>query len=90
MAARGVRFDVLGADEIRQLEPALARRYVKALFQPDSAFVASPHRLVQAHAAQFQRLGGSYRAGARARRATDRWRRACSIANSASGRSMRW
>ena len=46
-------------DEIRQLEPALARRYVRALFQPDSAFVASPHRLVQCYAAQFQRLGGS-------------------------------
>lgn len=60
MQARGVRLDVLGADEIRQLEPSLARRYVKGLFQPDSAFVASPHRLVQAHAAQFQRLGGSF------------------------------
>ncbi len=59
MAARGVRCDVLGSDEIRQLEPALARRYVRALFQPDSAFVASPHRLVQCYAAQFQRLGGS-------------------------------
>jgi D-amino-acid dehydrogenase len=58
MAARGVRCDVLGADEIRQLEPGLARRYVKGLLQPDSGFVASPHRLVQAHAAQFQRLGG--------------------------------
>ncbi len=59
MAARRVRFDVLGPDEIRQLEPALARRYVKGLFEPDSAFVASPHRLVQAYAAQFQHLGGS-------------------------------
>lgn len=60
MAARGVRSDVLGPDELRQLEPNLARRYVKALFQPDSAFVASPHRLVQAYAAQFQHLGGSF------------------------------
>jgi D-amino-acid dehydrogenase len=58
MAARGIRCDVLGADEIGQLEPSLARRYVKGLFQPDSAAVVSPHRLVQAHAAQFQRLGG--------------------------------
>jgi D-amino-acid dehydrogenase len=60
MQARGVRVDVLDPDEIRQLEPGLARRYVKGLFQPDSAFVASPHRLVQAHAAQFQRLGGTF------------------------------
>lgn len=59
MAARGVRSDVLGADEIRQLEPSLARRYVKGLFQPDTGFVTLPHRLVQAHAAHFQQLGGS-------------------------------
>jgi D-amino-acid dehydrogenase len=60
MQARGVRLDVLGPDAIRQLEPGLARRYVKGLFQPDSAFVASPHTLVQMHAAQFQRLGGNF------------------------------
>ena len=59
MSARGVRFDILDPDEISQLEPALARRYVKGLFQPDSGFVASPHQLVQAHAAHFQHLGGS-------------------------------
>jgi D-amino-acid dehydrogenase len=59
MAARGIRFDVLGPDDIRQLEPALAHCYSHGLFQPDSAFVASPHRLVQAYAAQYQRLGGS-------------------------------
>jgi D-amino-acid dehydrogenase len=58
MQSRGVKLDVLEADEIRQLEPALARRYVKGLLQPDSAFVSSPHRLVQAYATQFQRLGG--------------------------------
>ncbi len=59
MAARGVAFDVLGPDDIRRLEPGLAHRYVKGLFQPDSAFVASPHRLVQSYAAQYQRLGGN-------------------------------
>ena len=59
MIARGVRCDVLSQDEIRQLEPALARRYVRGLFQPDNACILSPHRLVQAHAAQFQRLGGN-------------------------------
>ena len=59
MAARGVRCDILGADEIRQLEPALAPRFVHGLYQPDGASVTSPHRLVQAYAAQFQRLGGT-------------------------------
>ncbi len=58
MAEHGIRNEILNADELRQLEPALARRYVKALFQPDSAFVTSPYRLVSAHAAQFQRMGG--------------------------------
>jgi len=42
MSARGVRLDVLGPDEIRQLEPGLARHYVKGLYEPDSAFVALP------------------------------------------------
>jgi D-amino-acid dehydrogenase len=60
MAARGIRCDVLGSDEIRQLEPSLAHRYARGLFQPDSAFVASPHRLVQAYAMQFQRFGGQF------------------------------
>ncbi|MEJ0019784.1 MAG: FAD-dependent oxidoreductase [Acetobacteraceae bacterium] len=59
MDARGIRSDILGPEEIRQLEPGLARRYVKGLFQPDGAFVASPYRLVQAYAAQFQHLGGT-------------------------------
>jgi D-amino-acid dehydrogenase len=58
MAANDVRFDVLNADEIHQLEPALARRFVKGLLQPDSAFVSSPHRLTEAYVAHLVRLGG--------------------------------
>lgn len=59
MGARNVRYDVLGPDDIRQLEPSLARRYIKGLFQPDSAFVSSPHLLVQAYFTQYQQLGGT-------------------------------
>lgn len=59
MAMRNVRLEILDPDEIRQLEPGLARRYVKGLFEPDCGFVALPHRLVQTHAAHFQHLGGS-------------------------------
>jgi D-amino-acid dehydrogenase len=59
MLARGVRLEILGPDDIRQLEPSLARRYVKGLFEPGCGFVASPYKLVQAHTAQFQSLGGS-------------------------------
>ncbi len=59
MAANDVRFDVLNADEIHQLEPALARRFVKGLLQPDSAFVSSPYRLTEAYVTHFVRLGGT-------------------------------
>jgi D-amino-acid dehydrogenase len=59
MTAHGVRLEILDPDEIRQLEPSLAQRFVKGLLEPDCAFVTSPHKLVQAYAAQFQHLGGS-------------------------------
>ncbi len=58
MAAQGIRFEVLGADEIRQLEPHLAPRYVRGLFQPDSGFVSQPHRLVEGYARHFVATGG--------------------------------
>lgn len=59
MAAHGVRCDVLGSEDIGQLEPALARRFVKGLFQPDSAFASSPRKLAESYAAQFVRMGGA-------------------------------
>ncbi len=59
MAANNVRFDVLQADDIRQLEPALAPRFIKGLFQPDGAFVSSPYKLTAAYAGQFVRMGGA-------------------------------
>lgn len=59
MSANNVRFDVLQADDIRQLEPALAQRFVKGLLMPDGAFVSSPYKLTQAYVAQFVRMGGA-------------------------------
>lgn len=59
MRAQGVKVDILNADEIRQLEPALAPGFVRGIFQPDSAFASLPAKLTAAHAAQFQRMGGS-------------------------------
>jgi D-amino-acid dehydrogenase len=59
MTANNVRFDVLQADDIRQLEPVLAQRFVKGLLMPDGAFVSSPYRLTQAYVAQFVRMGGA-------------------------------
>lgn len=67
MTEQGVRFEVLGADEIRQLEPNLAPRYVRGLLQPESAFVRQPHLVVEGYARHF--------AAARGRLLRDRVRR---------------
>ena len=58
MTEQGIRFEVLTADEIRQLEPALAPRYVRGLLQPESAFVRQPHLLVESYARHFAAAGG--------------------------------
>ena len=58
MTEQGIKFDVLNPDELRQLEPNLAPRYVKGLFQPDSAFVSQPIRLVEGFVRHFLGAGG--------------------------------
>ncbi|MCK6449693.1 MAG: FAD-binding oxidoreductase [Alphaproteobacteria bacterium] len=57
----GVRFDELDADELRQLEPGLNRRYTHAIFQPGSAFASTPLKLSQAYAEAIRRGGGSFK-----------------------------
>ncbi|MFQ5839217.1 MAG: NAD(P)/FAD-dependent oxidoreductase [Candidatus Methylomirabilales bacterium] len=56
--ARGVKMEELDAVAIRQLEPALAPIYQRAIFLPDQGFCHNPLRLVQALAKQFTREGG--------------------------------
>jgi len=58
MDRRGHRYELLGADEIRQLEPALAPSFKHAYYQPDCAFVTNPKRAVEALAAAFVAAGG--------------------------------
>jgi D-amino-acid dehydrogenase len=58
MAEQGIKFDVLNSDELRQLEPHLAPRYVKGLFQPDSAFVSQPISLIEGYTRHFLENGG--------------------------------
>lgn len=58
MRENSIRYEELGPDELRQLEPALAPGFVRGLFQPDSAFASSPVSLSRAHAAKFVALGG--------------------------------
>lgn len=54
----GARMDRIGEGEIRQLEPALNRRFRVGIFAPDNGSTVDPHRLVKAIAERFQRLGG--------------------------------
>jgi D-amino-acid dehydrogenase len=55
---RGVRMQVLPAEEIRQFEPSLAPIYKRAVYFPENAYVTDNYRLVQALAESFVRDGG--------------------------------
>ena len=55
----GVRFDTLSADEIRQLEPALAPIFARGLFFPDCGLIVNPKRLVETLANSFLGGGGT-------------------------------
>lgn len=55
----GANVRILGPDEIRELEPGLARRFVRGTYQPDSGSVTNPGRLVRTYAARFAADGGT-------------------------------
>ena len=55
---RGIKADVLTADELRQLEPALDHRFTGAVYLPEQAQCLNPYRLVTALAEQFVADGG--------------------------------
>ena len=56
---RGVRFDVLEAEQLRQFEPALAPIFARGVYYPDVGYTVNSQRLVQVLADAFQRLGGT-------------------------------
>ena len=56
---RGVKMEVLPAEEIRQFEPSLAPIYKRAVYYPENAYVTNNYRLVQALAESFARNGGT-------------------------------
>ncbi len=58
---RGVTFDVLPAEELRQLEPSLAPIFQRAVFYPDVSHTVNNFRFVQELAAAFVRMGGEIR-----------------------------
>ena len=60
LGRHGVRFDILTADEICQLEPALAPLFGHGLLFPDCGLVLDPKRLVDALAGAFVADGGVF------------------------------
>lgn len=60
-ARHGIRVDVLDSDEILQLEPGLARKFQRGLFNPDTGFVTEPVALTRAYLEAFRSLGGEIR-----------------------------
>lgn len=52
------RFEILGEDELRQLEPALAPIFRRAIFMPDSGTAVNPGMMVARFAEHFVRQGG--------------------------------
>jgi glycine/D-amino acid oxidase-like deaminating enzyme len=58
---RGVKFEVLAAEELRQLEPNLAPIFARGVFYPDVSHTVNNFRFVQELAAAFVRLGGEIR-----------------------------
>jgi D-amino-acid dehydrogenase len=58
--ATGVRIDILGEDEIRQLEPNIAPGFVKAHFIDAHGHCKDPGGLVKGLAAHFVRSGGRF------------------------------
>lgn len=56
---RGVKFDILPAEEVRQLEPSLQPIIRHAVYYPENAYAANNFRLVKLLAADFARRGGT-------------------------------
>ena len=55
---RGLRFEVLDAAELRQLEPSLAPIFPRAVFYPNTAHSVNNFRFVQVLAGALKRHGG--------------------------------
>src|ERR1043166_42549 len=54
----GVEVDEFDADELRQLEPALSRDYIRGLLVRENGHTSNPHGLVTRLVEQFRREGG--------------------------------
>ena len=54
----GFRYEILGGNAIRELEPFLTTKIGKAVLFPDNRSIIDPYRLVTALAERFEALGG--------------------------------
>lgn len=54
----GLRYEVLDAGGLRQLEPGLSQEYTRAIFYPDSDFASTPFALAQHYLGAFLERGG--------------------------------
>jgi len=59
MDRAGCKYDVLGADEIRQLEPNLAPIFIRGIFVPDSRNILNPGRLTESVVQSVLAKGGT-------------------------------
>ncbi len=59
----GGRYEILDADEIRQMEPTVAPIFGRGLYFPEFDSLTNPLRVVQAFAADFVGRGGQLRTG---------------------------
>ena len=59
MRSVGVNFSIYAEEEIRQIEPALAPIYYKAVLMDDTCAIASPAGLTDAYVALFVAAGGT-------------------------------
>lgn len=60
MDLSGVNYEVLEADELRQLEPGLSQDFKIGLFQPGASLVDTPGALSQAYFRGFLKRGGTF------------------------------
>lgn len=54
----GAKYQLLNADELRQLEPGLSREFAHGLFQPEALFASTPYALSQAYLRCILARGG--------------------------------
>ncbi len=59
LTRRGAPLELLSQDELRRMEPNLAKFFVRAMWQPDGLFVRNPRRLCEIMAETARGLGAA-------------------------------